>query len=118
MANLKAHILNNQLAYQQQVRSTNLASKLPWKYSLELDDEIVLNGFLLYSLLLEKSERATTLFLPHDEKSQRFRLQDALAERNKQMEGPGQEAYFHACDLCFFVFEGEDHNSCAFLIHF
>jgi hypothetical protein len=116
MANVHAHILNNQQAYLQQIHSesADLGAKLPWTYSLELDEEIFLNAFLLYSLLLEKSELATTLFLEHDQQSQRLRLQDALIERNKQMEGPGQEAYFHACDLCFFVFEDNDGKLCTF----
>lgn len=58
--------------------------------------------FLLYSLLLEKAERRGGLVLPHDEASHKDRLIPALAEQNKAMEGIGQEAYPHACDLCFF----------------
>jgi hypothetical protein len=118
MANVYAHILNNQQAYVQQIHSVNLGAKLPWAYLLELDEEIFLNGFLLYSLLLEKSEQATPLFLVHDEQSQQLCIQDALMEQNKQMEGPGQEAYFHACDLCFFVFEDDNGDMCMFLFGF
>lgn len=48
--------------------------------------------------------------LPHDEATQGDRLQPALAERNKAMEGIGQEHYAHACDVCFVVFEDDDGN--------
>ena len=72
-----------------------------------------MNGFLLYSLLLEKSEQGTTLLLSHNELLQKGRLQDALKECNKQMEGTGQECYLHACDLCFLVYTdpGTGHQS-------
>jgi hypothetical protein len=115
LANVNAHILNNRQAYLDQIHSVHQCMEQPWAHSLELDGEFFLNGFLLYSLLLAKSEHGTTLFLEHDKQSQRLRLQDALMERNKQMEGPGQEAYLHACDLCFFVFEDDHGNYCAFL---
>ncbi|KAG2034218.1 hypothetical protein BDR03DRAFT_935321 [Suillus americanus] len=46
------------------------------------------------------------LVLPHDEQ-QWTRIDVALNERNKEMEGIGQEAYLHACDLCFIVI-GDD----------
>ena len=74
---------------------------------MDIRDEHVLNGFFLYSLLLDKAERGTRLWLVHDESSQRDRLKAALAERNKLMEGIGQENYTHACDLCFIVEENE-----------
>jgi hypothetical protein len=45
---------------------------------------------------------------PHDEATHNDRLIPALAERNKGTEGIGQEAYPHAFDLCFFVFEAKD----------
>lgn len=67
-----------------------------------------MNGFFLYSLLLDKAERHGVLVLPHDEPSQKDRLQPALAERNKMTEGIGQECYPHACDLCFIVFLNDD----------
>ncbi|KAJ7672974.1 hypothetical protein DFH06DRAFT_979239 [Mycena polygramma] len=102
------HILNNKLAfasvYQQHKRLP------PEGWNLELRDVDVTNGFFLYSLLLEKSERGSILVLPHDEPNQKDRLQPALAERNKAMEGIGQECYAHACDLCFVVFEDADGN--------
>lgn len=71
-----------------------------------------MNGFFLYSLLLDKAERRSILILSHNETSQRDRLQHALAERNKAMEGIGQENYPHACDLCFVAKEGPDGQTC------
>ena len=66
-----------------------------------------MNGFFLYSILLDKAERNEPLILSTTEASQRDRLREALAERNKRMEGVGQEEYGHACDLCFVVFNDE-----------
>lgn len=63
-------------------------------------DEDVLNGFFLYSLLLDKAECNTCLVLPHDAPSQSERLRNALQERNKATEGIGQESYPHICDVC------------------
>jgi len=105
-----AHILNNKSAY---LQTFNLYDHqgIPWQTSLELRDEYVMNGFLLYSLLLEKSEQGTTLLLSHHELSQKDRLQNALKERNKQMEGTGQESYLHACDLCFLVYTDPETGS-------
>ncbi|KAK7012469.1 hypothetical protein R3P38DRAFT_2790720 [Favolaschia claudopus] len=85
----------------------------PDGWNLDMRAEDVLNGFFLYSLLLEKAERRSILVLAHDESTQKGRLGPALAERNKAMEGIGQEAYPHACDLCFFVFEDGDGNLSA-----
>ncbi|KAG2062217.1 hypothetical protein BDR06DRAFT_986108 [Suillus hirtellus] len=48
------------------------------------------------------------LVLPHDEQ-QWIQIDVVLSERNKEMEGIGQEAYPHACDLCFIVIG--DNNS-------
>jgi len=83
-----------------------------WDISFELRDEFVLNGFFLYSLLLEKAEQRTPLHLSHHETSQRDRLKGALEVRNKAMEGIGQEAYTHACDLCFVVIKDEAGKEC------
>lgn len=68
-----------------------------WPYSLEMSAETAMNGFLLYSLIL-----------PHESPTQKDRLMDALAERNKAMEGIGQEEWAHACDLCFRVHQVAD----------
>lgn len=50
--------------------------------------------------------------LSGDGKLQRTRLDPALRTRNKHTEGIGQEAYTHACDLCFFLFEDSNGNLC------
>lgn len=100
------HITNNKLAFASVLQDYTRSPPSGW--NLEARNEDVMNGFLLYSLLLEKAERRGILVLPHDEASHKDRLQPALAERNKAMEGIGQEAYPHACDLCFFVFVAED----------
>lgn len=100
-----SHILNNRLAYQGQA-ATHPHSSQTWVVSLELDGEYVLNGVFFYSLLLDKAERQERLIVSNDS-TQRDRLQEALAERNKSMEGVGQEAYAHACDFCFVTFEDD-----------
>ncbi len=76
--------------------------------SLELQDNHVLNGFFLYSLLLDKEEQGTSFVLSHHEPSQCERLKEALSQRNKRMEGTGQDAYAHACDKCFIVSENQE----------
>ncbi|EDR03022.1 uncharacterized protein LACBIDRAFT_331992 [Laccaria bicolor S238N-H82] len=99
-----AHILNNKLAFQSNYHRYEKAN-VDWQTSLSLQDVDVLNGFFLYSLLLEKAERRTILQLPHNESSQKDRLAPALQERNHLIEGIGQEQYPHACNLCFIVFK-------------
>ncbi|EDR00638.1 uncharacterized protein LACBIDRAFT_333942 [Laccaria bicolor S238N-H82] len=99
-----AHILNNKLAFQSNYHRYEKAN-VDWQTSLSLQDVDVLNGFFLYSLLLEKAERRTILQLPHNESSQKDRLAPALQERNHLIEGIGQEQYPHACNLCFIVFQ-------------
>ncbi|KAF4614627.1 hypothetical protein D9613_003186 [Agrocybe pediades] len=98
--------LNNELAFGP-VKMPDVPEQRHWQTSLELQDEHVLNGFFIYSLLLEKAERGQILSLGH-KLNHRDRLQPALQERNQSMEGPGQEAYTHACDLCYVVYEGGD----------
>ncbi|KAJ7663445.1 hypothetical protein B0H17DRAFT_1144090 [Mycena rosella] len=100
LSEIDPHIANNKLAFASVYEGWNL----------ELRNVDVTNGFFLYSLLLEKSERGGILLLPHDEPSQRDRLKPALAERKKAMEGIGQEHWAHACDLCFVIFEDADGN--------
>jgi len=73
-----------------------------------------MNAFFLYSLLLDKAERGSVLLLNHNLKF-RERLMPALAERNKQMEGIGQESYTHACDLCYIVFRDDNGNLSEFI---
>lgn len=111
LTNHYSHILRHKLAY---LKTFHLydKSRLRWPFSLDMNDEYLLNGFCLYALLLEKSEQGTTLLLDHDEDSQKVRLKAALHERNQRMEGTGQPEYTHACDLCFVVFTGEDGRQC------
>ncbi|PPQ67448.1 hypothetical protein CVT26_007242 [Gymnopilus dilepis] len=103
---LHSHIVNQKKAYLETFHHYKRLD-IRWQTSMDIRDEHVLNGFFLYSLLLDKAERGTRLWLVHDESSQRDRLKAALAERNKLMEGIGQENYTHACDLCFIVEENE-----------
>ncbi|KAJ6479387.1 hypothetical protein DFH09DRAFT_951397, partial [Mycena vulgaris] len=69
MSSPQPHVVNNKLAFPADV----------------------MNGFFLYSFLLDKSEQSGILVLPHDESSQGDRLKPALAERKSVMEGTGQE---------------------------
>lgn len=115
LATPHARILNNKLAFASVYHTFAFPPPL-WPSSLVLRDKDVLNGFFIYSLLLDKAERGSCLFLGHDILSQKHRLGPALSERNKCMEGIGQECYNHACDLCFFVIDDEHGNHCMFLI--
>ena len=86
---------------------------LEQKTRLAIDVDDVWNAFFLHSLLLDFAERCQAdeshvLELPHDAPSQAERLRPALRERNKRMEGPGQEHWNHACDLCCWVFTDSD----------
>lgn len=106
LAKINAHVLNNKLAHLDSI-GKHVNHEYSWAVSLILHDKFVLDGFFLYSLLLDKSERSERLILSHDLPSQRDRLQEALAERNKRTEGVGQEEYTHACDLCFVVMKDD-----------
>lgn len=79
-----------------------------WFYSLKMRVDDVWNGFFIHSLLLDHSERNTTLRLIHAAPSQSKRLQPALKARNARMRGPGQEHWNHACDLCCWVYTDAD----------
>ncbi|KAF8054159.1 hypothetical protein FPV67DRAFT_1441185 [Lyophyllum atratum] len=98
-----SHVVNNILAFKVDYHE-RIRHSIHWQTSYNLRPEDVMNGFFLYSLLLDKSEHGQSLVLPHDEASQKDRLKSALHERNKGMEGVGQECYNHACDQCFIVF--------------
>ncbi|KAI6113982.1 hypothetical protein F5141DRAFT_1187666 [Pisolithus sp. B1] len=80
-----AYILNNRLAIAM-TKETEDAGK-SWSY--------VLNGFFIYSLLLDKAEKQSQLVLIHDT-LYRERIDAALIE-----------AYPHACDKCFVVLDNE-----------
>ncbi|KAJ6455114.1 hypothetical protein C8R47DRAFT_1251149 [Mycena vitilis] len=101
----RPHVMNNKLAFTAIYTQAKHLTPDDWKFNRLIRKEDVMNGFFLYSLLLDKTEQAGILILPHDEASQSDRLQDALAERNSAMEGTGQECYTHACDLCFVIVE-------------
>ncbi|KAJ6532988.1 hypothetical protein B0H19DRAFT_1272602 [Mycena capillaripes] len=107
LADIDPHITNNKLAFASVYHQHKRTPPEGWNLELRNVDA---NGFFLYSLLLEKSEWGGILVLPHDEAKQRDRLQPALAERNKVMEGIGQEYYPHPCDLYFVVFEDAEGN--------
>ncbi|PPQ64861.1 hypothetical protein CVT26_002579 [Gymnopilus dilepis] len=83
-------------------------SSFIWQTSYELQDADVLNGFFLFSLLLDHAELGHALHLDHNAPSQKIRLKPALKERNVRMEGYGQEEYTHACDLCYIVSKDAD----------
>ncbi|KAG2139346.1 hypothetical protein DEU56DRAFT_871163 [Suillus clintonianus] len=105
LAQRHAYMSNNRRAFDATLAQA-FDKEFSWQYTLRMRDTDVLNGFFIHSLLLEKAEHNSCLVLPHDEQ-QRTRIDVALSERNKEMEGIGQEAYPHACDLCFIVI-GDD----------
>ncbi|KAI0350653.1 hypothetical protein OH77DRAFT_1572366 [Trametes cingulata] len=106
LARVDAHIHNNPLAYG--TSACYPAFKQEWPYSLELQAEEAMNGFFLYSLLLDRAEHKSHLVLSHNSTTQKDRLAEALRNRNEAMEGIGQEEWAHACDLCFVIKEGTD----------
>lgn len=114
LANVNAYILNNRLAFASIYSSTERVAPT-WPWPLQLRNEDVLNSFFLYSLLLDTAERRTCLILGDDVQNARLRLEPALSARNKRMEGIGQEAYTHACDLCYIIIQGEDGNLCKLI---
>jgi len=76
-------------------------------YSMDLDD--VWNGFYIYALAMDCYEIGQLLVLPHSKgMQQRDRLEVGIRARNLRLEGPGQEAWNHACDLCCYVFKDEN----------
>jgi hypothetical protein len=79
-----------------------------WDYRLEMTVDDVWNGFFIYSLLLDHTERKTVLQVDHKATSHIHRLQPALQARNVQMRGTGQEHWNHACDLCSWVYTDEN----------
>lgn len=107
--------MNNILAFAS-FHSQQTDEVFDWPCSLSMRADDVMNGFFLYSLLLDKAEQSSVLVLPHDEIGQKYRLQPALEDRNKAMEGIGQESYAHACDTCLIVKEGEDGQKCKFQV--
>lgn len=99
-----AYVLNNRQAFANLTLDGEAVRSRQSSTPLRSTD--VLNGFFIYSLLLHKAEQASYLILPHN-LDQKARIDVALIARNKEMEGIGQEAYPHACDLCFIVLDDE-----------
>ncbi|KIJ58235.1 hypothetical protein HYDPIDRAFT_103060 [Hydnomerulius pinastri MD-312] len=113
IADRHVYIRNNPTAFPQFSQACCHLEQLraTWPVALEMRDVDVLNGFFIYSLLLDRAERCGRLVLPHDA-TQKERIEDALIVRNRDMEGTGQEAYYHACSRCFVIEEdgGEESN--------
>lgn len=117
-ANNCARVYNSSLSAVDACMQNNIAAygggkmapqrKWEWPYALELQAEEAMNGFFLYSLLLDRAEHQSHLVLSHDAASQKDRLAEAMRLRNEAMEGVGQEEWAHACDLCFIVKEDAD----------
>ncbi|KAJ7454472.1 hypothetical protein FB451DRAFT_1280048 [Mycena latifolia] len=82
----RQHIRNNKLAFTAIYHETKHHTPDDWNFNRSIRKEDTMNGFFLYSLLLDKAEQQGILVLPHDETSQSDRLQPALAERNRAME--------------------------------
>ncbi|KZT62745.1 hypothetical protein CALCODRAFT_425601, partial [Calocera cornea HHB12733] len=80
---------------------------------ISLRNEYIWDTFYLDALLQHHDEQHTTLVLlehiPGNGRIQKDRLTHALEERNRFMEGTGQEYYAHACDGCVRVTENDGH---------
>lgn len=83
--------------------SIRLSVPAVWHVSLDMDVDHVWDGFFLYSLLLDHTERGAVLKLAT---SQAKRLRLALQAHNRRMRGTGQE-WSHACELCAWVYVDE-----------
>jgi hypothetical protein len=96
--------------YNSSFTNEDIHASLPavWDHRLEMTVDDVWNGFFIYSLLLDHSERDSILLLDHKAPSQARRLQPALQARNARMRGTGQEHWNHACDLCSWVFTDQN----------
>lgn len=98
LAQRHARFMNNRHAFSATLPQFN-DEEFSWQYTLRMRDTNVMNVFFIYSLLLDKAEHNSCLILPHDEQ-QRIQIDVVLSERDKEMEGIGQEAYPHARDPC------------------
>lgn len=107
LSSMSAHSRNNELAFFPSVHTER--AKLPDAWPNQtLDYRTALDGFFLYSVLLDKAERMEALRVSHSGEVNRDRIKSALEERNFRMEGTGQEYWAHACDLCFIGIPGPD----------
>ena len=68
-----------------------------WDHRLDMTVDDVWNGFFIHSLLLD-----------HTAPSQVCHLQLALRAHNYRMRDTGQENWNHACELCSWVYTGDD----------
>ncbi|KAF8579221.1 hypothetical protein K439DRAFT_1648540 [Ramaria rubella] len=102
-----AHRVNNEIAF-----ANTVAPQVPllesWTLSLSMGAAHVLDGFFLYSLLLDKMEHSGIPVLPHDAVSQRLCLEGPSTAQNASMEGFGQEYYNYTCDLCCLIYGNEE----------
>ncbi|KAJ7025207.1 hypothetical protein C8F04DRAFT_1269442 [Mycena alexandri] len=86
------HVLNNKLVFTAIYHETKHFTPGDWTLTHFIRKEDAMNGFFVYSLLLDKAEHGGILMLPHDEANQADRLRPALAERNSAMEGTVKNA--------------------------
>ncbi|KIM76724.1 hypothetical protein PILCRDRAFT_77520 [Piloderma croceum F 1598] len=77
------------------------------RLSQNLYGDLVLDAFLLHSLLRDADVRGEQLSLLHGG-LQRHRLDIALDQRNYRMAGTGQEMWAHACNKCMALYRGPD----------
>ncbi|KAJ7761416.1 hypothetical protein B0H16DRAFT_1719581 [Mycena metata] len=78
----RQHVLNNKFAFTAIYHNTRHLTPDDWNTTSLIRKENTMNGFFLYSLLLDKAEHGGILMLPHDEQSQSDHMEQALAERN------------------------------------
>jgi hypothetical protein len=86
------------------------------RLSQNLYGDLVLDAFLLHSLLRDADVRGEQLSLPHGG-LQRHRFYIALDQRNYRMAGTGQEMWAHACNKCMVFYRGPDEAICGFILN-
>ncbi|KAI0732579.1 hypothetical protein C8Q72DRAFT_874195 [Fomitopsis betulina] len=69
-----------------------------WSVLPVLRGTIVSDAFFLFALLQDHDEHGTTLVVENIEQS--ARIDQALAQRNEAIIGPGQELWSHICSRC------------------
>jgi hypothetical protein len=63
MSSPQSHIVNNKLAFPAVYHEATHLTPPNWKFNRLIRKEDVMNGFFLYSLLLDKSEQSGILVL-------------------------------------------------------